>query len=186
MEIAHCPSSLLALIVSINSQDGWEDKWSSGEIAKKWLTWFQEGGRKYTQEKRPQFKPRGQWSQGIGDHWLLSSKLDHILSFSGQAWGGVLNGKPISILHAIARIQEDSNQHGIFLAEQQQGCPSNVLQEEVLKRLTRRLQSPPQSLRLKKIMQWLFVKRNGVRDSSVQARRKTHLTNIPHICKGST
>ena len=84
------------------------------------------------------------------------------------------------------RIQEDSNQHGIFLAEQQQGCPSNVLQEEVLKRLTRRLQSPPQSWRLKKTMQWLFVKRNGARDSSVQARRKTHLTNIPHICKGST
>lgn len=31
------------------------------------------------------------WSQGIGyHHWLSSSKLDHILSFSGQAWGGVL------------------------------------------------------------------------------------------------
>ena len=91
IEISHYPSTRWILIVSINSQDGWEDEWSSGEIAKKWLTWFQEGGRKYTQEKRPQFKPRGQWSQGIGDHhWLSSSKLDHILSFSGQAWGGVL------------------------------------------------------------------------------------------------
>ncbi|CAG7875340.1 unnamed protein product [Brassica rapa] len=52
-----------------------EEDWSGGEIAQELLPDATRVNMRFLKREKPQFKPRGLWSQGVGNHWLSASSL---------------------------------------------------------------------------------------------------------------